>query len=117
MAAWIVFRMHVQYLSYKSCVELYCVAYLWSESLVSCTCTPAVPVTLRALPWQILAITTTQELYIQTIVCVDLFCLQVLMIGESGVGKSTLVGRLCEDRFMPEHRQYTLGMYNGYRMT
>ena len=36
---------------------------------------------------------------------------QVLMIGESGVGKSTLVGRLCEDRFMPEHRQYTLGMY------
>ena len=34
---------------------------------------------------------------------------QVLMIGESGVGKSTLVGRLCEDRFMPEHRQYTLG--------
>lgn len=38
------------------------------------------------------------------------------MIGESGVGKSTLVGRLCEDRFMPEHRQYTLGMYNGYRM-
>ena len=31
------------------------------------------------------------------------------MIGESGVGKSTLVGRLCEDRFMPEHRQYTLG--------
>ena len=36
-------------------------------------------------------------------------CLQVLLIGESGVGKSTLVGRLCEDRFMPEHRQYTLG--------
>ncbi|CAI7998033.1 hypothetical protein GBAR_LOCUS2313 [Geodia barretti] len=34
---------------------------------------------------------------------------KVLMIGESGVGKSTLVGRLCEDRFMPEHRQYTLG--------
>ena len=33
------------------------------------------------------------------------------MIGESGVGKSTLVGRLCEDRFMPEHRQYTLGMF------
>lgn len=31
------------------------------------------------------------------------------MIGESGVGKSTLIGRLCEDRFMPEHRQYTLG--------
>ena len=36
-------------------------------------------------------------------------CVQVLLIGESGVGKSTLVGRLCEDRFMPEHRQYTLG--------
>jgi small GTP-binding protein len=34
---------------------------------------------------------------------------KVLLIGESGVGKSTLVGRLCEDRFMPEHRQYTLG--------
>ena len=32
------------------------------------------------------------------------------MIGESGVGKSTLVGRLCEDRFLPDHRQYTLGM-------
>lgn len=41
------------------------------------------------------------------------FCLQlqVLLIGESGVGKSTLVGRLCEDRFMPEHRQYTLGKF------
>ena len=35
----------------------------------------------------------------------------MLLIGESGVGKSTLVGRLCEDRFMPEHRQYTLGKF------
>ena len=40
--------------------------------------------------------------------CVSLY-VKVLLIGESGVGKSTLVGRLCEDRFMPEHRQYTLG--------
>lgn len=49
--------------------------------------------------------------------CISILsCVQVLMIGESGVGKSTLVGRLCEDRFMPEHRQYTLGMYNGRMM-
>lgn len=34
---------------------------------------------------------------------------KVLLIGESGVGKSTLVARLCEDRFMAESRQYTLG--------
>ena len=34
---------------------------------------------------------------------------KVLLIGESGVGKSTLVARLCEDRFLTEGRQYTLG--------
>ena len=34
---------------------------------------------------------------------------KVLLIGESGVGKSTLVARLCEDRFLAESRQYTLG--------
>ena len=34
---------------------------------------------------------------------------KVLLIGESGVGKSTLVGRLCEDRFLAESRQHTLG--------
>lgn len=34
---------------------------------------------------------------------------KVLLIGESGVGKSTLVARLCEDRFMADSRQYTLG--------
>ena len=47
------------------------------------------------------------------------FCLQlqVLLIGESGVGKSTLVGRLCEDRFMPEHRQYTLGKFLLFLLT
>ena len=34
---------------------------------------------------------------------------KVLLIGESGVGKSTLVARLCEDRFLAESRQHTLG--------
>ena len=34
---------------------------------------------------------------------------KVLVIGESGVGKSTLVARLCEDRFLAESRQHTLG--------
>lgn len=35
---------------------------------------------------------------------------KVLLIGESGVGKSTLVARLCEDRFLAESRQHTLGI-------
>lgn len=34
---------------------------------------------------------------------------KVLLIGESGVGKSTLIGRLCEDKFLTELRKYTLG--------
>lgn len=34
---------------------------------------------------------------------------KVLLIGESGVGKSTIVARLCEDRFLAESRQHTLG--------
>lgn len=34
---------------------------------------------------------------------------KVLLIGESGVGKSTLVARLCEDRFLADSRQHTLG--------
>ena len=34
---------------------------------------------------------------------------KILLIGESGVGKSTLVARLCEDRFLAESRQHTLG--------
>ena len=34
---------------------------------------------------------------------------KVLLIGESGVGKSTLVARLCEDTFLAESRKYTLG--------
>lgn len=33
----------------------------------------------------------------------------MLLIGESGVGKSTLVARLCEDRFLAESKQHTLG--------
>ena len=37
---------------------------------------------------------------------------KVLLIGESGVGKSTLVARLCEDRFMADSRQYTLGRWS-----
>ncbi len=40
---------------------------------------------------------------------------KVLLIGESGVGKSTLVARLCEDRFLAESRQYTLGEGIGRR--
>ena len=34
---------------------------------------------------------------------------KVLLIGESDVGKSSLVARLCEDRFLAERRQHTLG--------
>ena len=34
---------------------------------------------------------------------------KVILIGESAVGKSTLVARLCEDRFLVEGKQCTLG--------
>ena len=34
---------------------------------------------------------------------------KILLIGESSVGKTTLATRLCEDRFMTETRQHTLG--------
>ena len=38
---------------------------------------------------------------------------KVLLIGESSVGKSALVGRLCEDRFVVESREHTLGEGGG----
>lgn len=34
---------------------------------------------------------------------------KILLIGESSVGKTTIATRLCEDRFMSEARQHTLG--------
>lgn len=41
---------------------------------------------------------------------------KVLLIGESGVGKSTLVARLCEDRFLAESRQHTLGKNKKHKL-
>ena len=35
---------------------------------------------------------------------------KILLIGESSVGKTTLATRLCEDRFMTETKQHTLGV-------
>jgi small GTP-binding protein len=35
---------------------------------------------------------------------------KILLIGESSVGKTTIATRLCEDRFMAESRQHTLGI-------
>jgi len=42
---------------------------------------------------------------------------KVLVIGESGVGKSTLVARLCEDRFLAESRQHTLGKAKAFKFS
>ena len=37
---------------------------------------------------------------------------KILLIGESSVGKTTIATRLCEERFMSETRQHTLGSYH-----